>query len=131
MVFIIVAIIMFGLLIAVHEFGHNVEEVISLYDIDYYTLAGIPNTGFTEASAFLFQQRDMELLGYKSKGGADNEVLDMIRSVVGRKGRLDLPVVKGEYLKKISQRQLLQEQELLELHFSLVNLWCHQLMLDC
>ena len=67
-----------GYNIAVHEFGHNVEEVISLYDIDYYTLAGIPNTGFTEASAFLFQQRDMELLGYKSKGGADNEVLDMI-----------------------------------------------------
>ena len=43
-----------------------------------------------------------------------NEVLDMIRSVVGRKGRLDLPVVKGEYLKKISQRQLLQEQERME-----------------
>lgn len=67
-----------GYNIAVHEFGHNVEEVISLYDIDYYTLAGIPNTGFTESSAFLFQQRDMELLGYKSKGGTDNEVLDMI-----------------------------------------------------
>lgn len=43
-----------------------------------------------------------------------NEVLDMIRSVVGKKGRLDLPVVKGEYLKKISQRQLLQEQERME-----------------
>ena len=53
-----------GYNIAVHEFGHNVEEVISLYNIDYYTLAGIPNTGFTEASAFLFQQRDMQLLGY-------------------------------------------------------------------
>ena len=52
-----------GYNIAVHEFGHNVEEVISLYDIDYYTLAGIPNTGFTEASAFLFQERDLELLG--------------------------------------------------------------------
>ena len=51
-----------GYNIAVHEFGHNVEEVISLYDMDYYTLAGIPNTGFTEASAFLFQQRDLQLL---------------------------------------------------------------------
>lgn len=51
-----------GYNIAVHEFGHNVEEVISLYDIDYYTLAGIPNTGFTEASAFLFQERDLQLL---------------------------------------------------------------------
>ena len=52
-----------GYNIAVHEFGHNVEEVISLYDMDYYTLAGIPNTGFTEANAFLFQERDLELLG--------------------------------------------------------------------
>ena len=57
-----------GYNIAVHEFGHNVEEVISLYDMDYYTLAGIPNTGFTEASAFLFQERDLELLGEEAKG---------------------------------------------------------------
>ena len=69
-----------GYNIAVHEFGHNVEEVLSLYDTDYYTLAGIPNTGFTEASAFLFQQRDLQLLGYKAKGDEANgaEVLDMI-----------------------------------------------------
>ena len=54
-----------GYNIAVHEFGHNVEEVISLYDIDYYTLAGIPNTGFTEASAFLFQERDLQIMNYE------------------------------------------------------------------
>ena len=56
-----------GYNIAVHEFGHNVEEVISLYDIDYYTLAGIPNTGFTEASAFLFQERDLQLLHHSNQ----------------------------------------------------------------
>ena len=56
-----------GYNIAVHEFGHNVEEVISLYDIDYYTLAGIPNTGFTEASAFLFQERDLQLLHHSTQ----------------------------------------------------------------
>jgi hypothetical protein len=67
-----------GYNIAVHEFGHNVEEVISLYDIDYYTLAGIPNTGFTEASAFLFQERDMQLLGYEAKGKGGESLLDMI-----------------------------------------------------
>ena len=67
-----------GYNIAVHEFGHNVEEVISLYDIDYYTLAGIPNTGFTEASAFLFQERDMQLLGYEAKGEGGESLLDMI-----------------------------------------------------
>ena len=54
-----------GYNIAVHEFGHNVEQVLDLYDIDYYTLAGVPNTAFTEASAFLFQARDLDLLENK------------------------------------------------------------------
>ena len=53
-----------GYNIAVHEMGHNIEEVISLYRMDYYMLHGIPNTGFTEASAFLYQHRDLQLLGY-------------------------------------------------------------------
>lgn len=54
-----------GYNIAVHEFGHNVEQTISLYDVDYYMLSGVPNTGFTEAVAFLFQDRDLMLLGMK------------------------------------------------------------------
>jgi hypothetical protein len=52
-----------GYNIAVHEFGHNVEQTISLYDVDYYMLSGVPNTAFTEATAFLFQDRDLMLLG--------------------------------------------------------------------
>jgi hypothetical protein len=52
-----------GYNIAVHEFGHNIEQTISLYDVDYYMLAGVPNTAFTEATAFLFQDRDLMLLG--------------------------------------------------------------------
>lgn len=52
-----------GYNIAVHEFGHNVEQTISLYDIDYYTLQGVPNNAFTEAAAFVFQSQDLELLG--------------------------------------------------------------------
>lgn len=73
-----------GYNIAVHEMGHNVEEVISLYDIDHYMLAGIPNTGFTEASAFLFQQRDMYLLGretLKRDGEEANELFDILWSM--------------------------------------------------
>ena len=49
-----------------------------------------------------------------------NEVLDMIRAVVGKKGRLELPVIKSKYLRKISQRQALQEQERME-RFVVVN----------
>jgi hypothetical protein len=54
-----------GYNIAIHEFGHNVEQTISLQDVDYYMLAGVPNTAFTEAWAFVFQKRDLELLGIK------------------------------------------------------------------
>lgn len=56
-----------GYNIAVHEFGHNVEQVLSLYDVDYYMLNGVPNTAFTEALAFVFQMRDLKLLGMESK----------------------------------------------------------------
>jgi hypothetical protein len=53
-----------GYNIAVHELGHNVEQVFSLYDVDHTLLAGVPNNAFTEALAFVFQARDLELLGY-------------------------------------------------------------------
>jgi len=52
-----------GYNIAIHEFGHNVEQTISLHDVDYYMLSGVPNTGFTEALAFVFQKQDLALLG--------------------------------------------------------------------
>ena len=55
-----------GYNIAIHEFGHNVEQTISLYDVDYYMLQGVPNTAFTEALAFLFQKRDLQLLGIEN-----------------------------------------------------------------
>jgi hypothetical protein len=52
-----------GYNIAVHEMGHNVEQTFSLNNIDYTLLQGVPNTAFTEALAFVFQGRDLELLG--------------------------------------------------------------------
>ncbi len=52
-----------GYNIAVHEMGHNVEQTFSLNLIDHHALAGVPNTAFTEALAFVFQRRDLELLG--------------------------------------------------------------------
>ena len=54
-----------GYNIAVHEFGHNIEQTITLYDVDNYMMSGVPNTAFTEATAFVFQQRDLMLLGMK------------------------------------------------------------------
>lgn len=52
-----------GYNIAVHEFGHNVEQTITLHNVDYYALRGVPNTAFTEALAFIFQTRDLDFLG--------------------------------------------------------------------
>lgn len=52
-----------GYNIAVHEFGHNVEQTISMYDIDNFMMNGVPSTAFTEALAFVFQSHDLFLLG--------------------------------------------------------------------
>ncbi|HVT44679.1 MAG TPA: hypothetical protein VMT00_09835 [Thermoanaerobaculia bacterium] len=55
-----------GYNIAVHELGHNVEQILSTNRIDHTLLQGVPNTAFTEALAFVFQARDLELLGLAS-----------------------------------------------------------------
>ncbi len=57
-----------GFNVAAHEMGHNVEQVLTLNDMDYWSLRGVPNTAFTEAFAFLFQARDLELLGLSLPG---------------------------------------------------------------
>ena len=75
-----------GYNIAVHEFGHCVEQVLDMYFIDHYMLSGVPNTAYTEASAFLWQQRDLQLLpksqitNHQSQMGED-EVLDQFWSM--------------------------------------------------
>lgn len=67
-----------GYNIAAHELGHNVEQVFSLHAMDEYLMNGVPNTGFTEAFAFVFQKRDLELLGIPAADPLkkDLEVLD-------------------------------------------------------
>ena len=57
-----------GYNIAVHELGHNIEQVFSVTTIDHTLLQGVPNNAFTEALAFLFQQQDMALLGMPATG---------------------------------------------------------------
>jgi len=70
-----------GYNIAIHEFGHNVEQTYTLHGIDYYMLHGVPNTAFTEAVAFLFQKRDLTLLGMKaSTESQDMAALDVFWS---------------------------------------------------
>ncbi|MGL4956204.1 MAG: hypothetical protein ACRC9X_03395 [Bacteroidales bacterium] len=69
-----------GYNIALHELGHNVEQTISLYDVAYYMMNGVPNTAFTEALAFIFQKRDLQLLGYTSQSEEQQSlsILDVV-----------------------------------------------------
>lgn len=60
-----------GYNIAVHEMGHNVEQTFSLNLMDHWFLQGVPNTAFTEAVAFVFQARDLELLGLSDAAQKD------------------------------------------------------------
>ncbi len=62
---------------AMHELGHTVEQVFSLNEMDFYFLEGVPNTAITEAFAFLFQKRDMDVLGIQSDG-EENEMLQYL-----------------------------------------------------
>ncbi len=71
-----------GFNIAVHEMGHNVEQTLSLNDIDYTLLEGVPNTAFTEALAFVFQGRDLELLGLE-KPDAQSHALKTLNDFWG------------------------------------------------
>lgn len=66
-----------GYNIAVHEFGHNVEQTISLHYVDNYFMNGVPNTAFTEALAFIFQERDLELLGIKNTNAQQKNLMTL------------------------------------------------------
>ena len=62
-----------------------------------------------------FAKQEVQSIQYsKIKDAAvsvKNEVLEMIAKVVKRKGRLDLPIVSGKHLRRISNRELLQSAD--------------------
>jgi hypothetical protein len=72
-----------GFNIAVHELGHNVEQVLSMNDVDHTLLAGVPNTAFTEAFAFVFQSHDLLLLGIEPKRDERAEALEALNDFWG------------------------------------------------
>jgi len=63
-----------GYNIAVHEMGHNVEQLFSLYEVDSTLLSGVPGNAFTEALAFTFQAKDLELLGLGKPSARDERL---------------------------------------------------------
>jgi hypothetical protein len=90
-----------GYNIAVHEFGHNVEQTISMYDVDNFMMAGVPNTSITEALAFVFQKRDLQLLGIKDNN-PEKDKMDVFNSAwslmeIMGVGMVDMKVWKWMY----------------------------------
>ena len=61
-----------------------------------------------EQLAFANQELENIQNSYTENFATNNEVLDMIAKVEKRKGRLDLPIVSGKYLRRISDRTSLQ-----------------------
>ncbi len=90
-----------GYNIAIHEFGHNVEQTISLHNVPYYIMNGVPNTAFTEALAFTFQERDLLLLDMKDNNpDAEHlKTLDILWSVYEIMGvsMVDMQIWKWMY----------------------------------
>ncbi|MFZ2959625.1 MAG: hypothetical protein WA705_22290 [Candidatus Ozemobacteraceae bacterium] len=52
---------------AMHELGHCVEQTFTLYGADHILLAEVPNSACTECFAFVFQARDMDVIGMPMK----------------------------------------------------------------
>ena len=104
-----------GFNIAVHELGHNVEQTISLYDVDYYMLNGVPNTAFTEALAFLFQKRDLLIMGVEGDSeSAKKKRLDILDKVwtlyeISGVSMLDIAVWKWLYANPNANAEQLKE----------------------
>jgi hypothetical protein len=102
-----------GFNVAMHELGHCVEQTITLYDIDHYLLNGVPNTAFTEALAFIFQKRDLDILGIKDNLENKNELmaLDIFWSNYEIMGvsLVDMNVWKWLYLHPDATKQQLKE----------------------
>ena len=102
-----------GYNIAIHEFGHNVEQTISMYNVDNFMMAGVPNTAFTEALAFVFQKRDLEILDITDPNPEKQamEILDKVWSMYEICGvsMLDISVWKWMYAHPDATAEQLKE----------------------
>ena len=58
---------------AMHELGHNLEQLCSTYFVARPALRGVPNTACTEAFAFLYQSLAKRVIGVESAAEADRQ----------------------------------------------------------
>lgn len=68
---------------AMHELGHNLEQLISTFDAPRPSLRGVPNTACTEAFAFLYQSLGRRVLGLDDAAQAQRQFdLDAIQTML-------------------------------------------------
>jgi hypothetical protein len=58
---------------AMHELGHNLEQLCSTYFVARPSLRGVPNTACTEAFAFLYQSLAKRVIGVESATEAERQ----------------------------------------------------------
>ena len=58
---------------AMHELGHNLEQLCSTYFVSRPALRGVPNTACTEAFAFLYQSLAKRVLGLEDAAEAERQ----------------------------------------------------------
>ncbi len=58
---------------AMHELGHNLEQLCSTYFVSRPALRGVPNTACTEAFAFLYQSLAKRVLGMEDAAELDKQ----------------------------------------------------------
>jgi len=56
---------------AMHELGHNLEQLVSTHRVPRPALRGVPNTACTEAFAFLYESLARQVLGASGEGDGE------------------------------------------------------------
>ena len=68
---------------AMHELGHNLEQLCSTYFAPRPALRNVPNTACTEAFAFLYQSLGKRVLGIEATDGADRAfAIDSVQTML-------------------------------------------------
>ena len=68
---------------AMHELGHNLEQLCSTFFAPRASLRGVPNTACTEAFAFLYQSLGKRVLGIEPEGGAERAfAIDSVQTML-------------------------------------------------
>ncbi len=103
---------------AMHELGHNLEQLCSTFFAPRPSLRGVPNTACTEAFAFLYQSLGKRVLGIEPPGGSARAfAIDSVQTMlaaaqIAGPSLLELHVWRWMYANPSATAAALREQVL-------------------